>query len=73
MSIRLMATVGAALCIAVTSFSIYLGVAEHVYHRQTVHAYVLHEETKYRSVCFTSTARDATSTSSSGALSVTFC
>ena len=31
MSIRVIASIGVVLCIAMTSFSIYLGVAEHIY------------------------------------------
>ena len=41
MSTRVIASIGVVLCAAMTSFSIYLGVIEHVYIHRTVPAHVL--------------------------------
>jgi hypothetical protein len=41
MSTRVIASVGVVLCVAMTSFSIYLGVIEHVYTHQTTFTHVL--------------------------------
>jgi hypothetical protein len=38
MSTRVIAAIGVVLCLAMTSFSIYLGVVEHSYTRTHVHA-----------------------------------
>lgn len=53
MSIRAIAGVGVVLCLAMTSFSIYLGIAEHVYapKRAAYAAYVVRTPMGRHTVC----------------------
>jgi len=51
MSTRVLASIGVALCMAMTSFSIYLGVIEHIYAPRHTYQYVLQTNFGTQEIC----------------------
>lgn len=52
MSTRVLASIGVALCVLMTSFSIYLGVIEHIYAPTSrVHSFLLETPIGARKIC----------------------
>ncbi len=73
MRIRAIAGVGVMLCVAMTSFSIYLGVIEHVYASPELRAHTLATVNGKEVICLGGTASHNTTTTSVAGLKVVSC
>ncbi len=62
MSVRALASVGVILCVAMTSFSIYLGVIEHAYSPATLRTATLVSQAGRRETICLSTQHQSTAT-----------